>query len=62
MLIKELVYNNVIIRLFDNGIVAIFTIKNKRHIVPEISVGDIPIINELMKDLVEEFVNWKRKQ
>jgi len=59
MIIKELVYNHFILKLFEDGTIRL---KDKKCIIPQLNIADVPIINELMKDLVEEFVNWKRKQ
>lgn len=58
MILKEFNYNLYNLRLFHDG-----QIRLRHYYYPIFmitNIADVPIINELMKELLEYYVEWKR--
>ncbi len=55
MLLKEFNYNEYILSVNDKG--SIFLHKNVSGF-GYIDIADVPIINELMKELIEYYAKW----
>jgi mannosyltransferase OCH1-like enzyme len=58
MLLKEFNYNEYALALHNDGLIYL---TNKNYLnLGYIHIADMPIINELMKDLLEYYIKWKR--
>ena len=59
MLIKQFVYNEHKLYLFSDGVI---NVGNSFFEHTKINIGDVPIINELTKELLEYYVEWNKQK
>lgn len=59
MILKEIEYNQYSVSINDLG--GIYIINNKELFLI-INIADLPIINELTKDLLEYYVEWNKQK
>ena len=57
-IIKQLKYNEFSFTLYSEGTILV----RENGTIMMFDVGDVPIVAETLKDLVGEFVKWKKSQ